>query len=288
MKTTQASPARRAGGSSGPAWWTAGSTRRAPGRSCSRVAAARRRGSLALLSHFHRLVSLDSATPPAVVESATALPPTLRAERRSGPRARVRAGREHVVRGEPRADRGMRVKVGQRRLRRQRAGGAGRAGGAFPAEVLMSNLLQEIEAQIAGAKAAAAKQNVGVIREIGDGVASIEGLADAMLNEMIDLGHGITGLALNLDETEVGVIILGDYTQLQEGDEVRAHRQAAAGAGGQGPARARGEHARRAAGRQRPDAGRRHLPGREDRARASSGASRSASRCRPASWPSTR
>ena len=43
-----------------------------------------------------------------------------------------------------------------------------------------------------------------------------------MLNEMIDLGHGITGLALNLDETEVGVIILGDYTQLHEGDEARA------------------------------------------------------------------
>jgi F-type H+-transporting ATPase subunit alpha len=86
----------------------------------------------------------------------------------------------------------------------------------------MADLLQEIEAQIAGAKATAVKQNVGVIREIGDGVARIEGLADAMLNEMIDLGHGITGLALNLDETEVGVIILGDYTQLHEGDEVRA------------------------------------------------------------------
>ncbi len=86
----------------------------------------------------------------------------------------------------------------------------------------MGDLLQEIEAQIAEAKTATAKQNVGVIREIGDGVARIEGLADVMLNEMIDLGHGITGLALNLDETEVGVIILGDYTQLHEGDEVRA------------------------------------------------------------------
>ncbi len=86
----------------------------------------------------------------------------------------------------------------------------------------MNSLLQELEAQIAGAKAATAKQNVGVIREVGDGVARVDGLTDAMLNEMIDLGHGITGLALNLDETEVGVIILGDYTQLEEGDEVRA------------------------------------------------------------------
>src|SRR6201997_2544428 len=86
----------------------------------------------------------------------------------------------------------------------------------------MTDLLKEIEAQIAGAKATPAKQNVGVIREIADGVAKVEGLTDAMLNEMLDLGHGITGLALNLEETEVGVIILGDYTQLQEGDEVRA------------------------------------------------------------------
>jgi F-type H+-transporting ATPase subunit alpha len=86
----------------------------------------------------------------------------------------------------------------------------------------MADILQEIESQITGAKISAAKQNVGVIREIGDGVAKVEGLSDVMLNEMLDLGHGITGLALDLDETEVGVIILGDYTQLGEGDEVRA------------------------------------------------------------------
>jgi F-type H+-transporting ATPase subunit alpha len=85
----------------------------------------------------------------------------------------------------------------------------------------MTDLLKEIESQIADAKVAATKQNVGVIREIGDGVAKVEGLSDAMLNEMLDLGNGITGLALDLDETEVGVIILGDYTKLEEGAEVR-------------------------------------------------------------------
>jgi F-type H+-transporting ATPase subunit alpha len=85
----------------------------------------------------------------------------------------------------------------------------------------MADLLREIEAQIAGVKTTPARQNVGVIRELGDGVARIEGLTDAMLNEMIDLGKGVTGLVLNLEETEVGVIILGDYTQLKEGDEVR-------------------------------------------------------------------
>jgi len=86
----------------------------------------------------------------------------------------------------------------------------------------MRTILDEIEADIASAKATVAKQNVGTIREIGDGVAKVEGLNDAMLNEMLDLGHGVTGLALNLEETEIGVIILGDYTELEEGDEVRA------------------------------------------------------------------
>jgi F-type H+-transporting ATPase subunit alpha len=86
----------------------------------------------------------------------------------------------------------------------------------------MPSLLQEIEDQIGQAKVTPGRQNVGVIREIGDGVAKVEGLTDAMVNEMLDLGHGITGLALNLEENEVGVIILGDYTQLEEGDEVRS------------------------------------------------------------------
>src|ERR1043166_247126 len=85
----------------------------------------------------------------------------------------------------------------------------------------MSNLLQEIEAQIAGVKTTTAKQNVGIVREIGDGVAKIEGLSDAMLNEMIDVGNGIVGLALNLEETEVGAIILGDWSKVSEGGEVR-------------------------------------------------------------------
>ncbi len=85
----------------------------------------------------------------------------------------------------------------------------------------MTNLLQEIEAQIAGVKTSVSRQNVGIVREIGDGVAKIEGLTDAMLNEMLDFGNGIVGLALNLEETEVGAIIMGDYTSVKEGQEVR-------------------------------------------------------------------
>src|SRR5437762_12503708 len=85
----------------------------------------------------------------------------------------------------------------------------------------MSTLLQDIEAQIAGVKTAVTKQNVGTVREISDGVAKIEGLTDAMLNEMLDFGNGVTGIALNLEETEVGAIILGDYLGIKEGDEVK-------------------------------------------------------------------
>ena len=86
----------------------------------------------------------------------------------------------------------------------------------------MSNLLQELEAKIDGlANSTVTKSNVGTVREIGDGVARIEGLGGVMLNEMLEFPGGLYGLALNLEETEVGAIILGDYTTISEGDEVK-------------------------------------------------------------------
>ncbi|MGD9819659.1 MAG: F0F1 ATP synthase subunit alpha, partial [Desulfomonilaceae bacterium] len=78
----------------------------------------------------------------------------------------------------------------------------------------MSSILQEIEARIANVRHEAKQQNVGVVSEIGDGVAKIEGLDDLMMNEMIDLGHGVTGIAMNLEETSVGAILMGDYTKV--------------------------------------------------------------------------
>jgi F-type H+/Na+-transporting ATPase subunit alpha len=89
----------------------------------------------------------------------------------------------------------------------------------------MADLLQEIEAELSGENQVVEKQNVGTVREIGDGVAKIEGLTRAKLNEMLDFGNGVTGLALNLEQTEVGAIILGDYTKVNEGYEVRATRK---------------------------------------------------------------
>ena len=57
----------------------------------------------------------------------------------------------------------------------------------------MSTLLQDIEEQISGVKTTTARQNVGTVREIGDGVAKVEGLSRAKLNEMLDFGNGVIG-----------------------------------------------------------------------------------------------
>ncbi len=85
----------------------------------------------------------------------------------------------------------------------------------------MSTILQELESQIGGLKTSTTKSNIGVVRDVGDGVARIEGLSEVMLNEMIDFGDGLYGIALNLEETEVGAILLGESTNVSEGTEVK-------------------------------------------------------------------
>ena len=85
----------------------------------------------------------------------------------------------------------------------------------------MSSILQELESQISGLKTTTTKSNVGIVREIGDGVARIEGLSDVMLNELIEFPGGLYGLALNLEESEVGCILLGDEKHIVEGTEVK-------------------------------------------------------------------
>jgi F-type H+-transporting ATPase subunit alpha len=85
----------------------------------------------------------------------------------------------------------------------------------------MSTILQELESQISALKTTTSKANVGVVREVGDGVAKIEGLSEVMLNEMIEFPGGVYGIALNLEETEVGAILLGDDNGVVEGTEVK-------------------------------------------------------------------
>src|SRR3990167_2465224 len=61
----------------------------------------------------------------------------------------------------------------------------------------------------------------GTVLSIGDGIARVYGLEKAMAGELVEFGHGIMGLVLNLEEDNVGIAIMGHDTQIREGDEVR-------------------------------------------------------------------
>jgi F-type H+-transporting ATPase subunit alpha len=65
-------------------------------------------------------------------------------------------------------------------------------------------------------------REVGTVLEVGDGIARVYGLSGVMSGEMVEFPSGVIGLAFNLEEKSVGVIILGDYLSISEGDEVRA------------------------------------------------------------------
>ncbi len=83
----------------------------------------------------------------------------------------------------------------------------------------MSTVLEQIQQEIAKLDAGSTQRNVGRIVTLADGVAKLDGLSAVMYNEMIEFPGGVFGIALNLEEDEVGAIILGDYAHLKEGDE---------------------------------------------------------------------
>ncbi len=64
--------------------------------------------------------------------------------------------------------------------------------------------------------------NVGTVVEVGDGIARIYGLQNVMSGELLEFSNGVRGMALNLEENNVGAVILGDYITIKEGDEVRS------------------------------------------------------------------
>jgi F-type H+/Na+-transporting ATPase subunit alpha len=84
----------------------------------------------------------------------------------------------------------------------------------------MSNVIEQIEQQIAKLSSKVVRKNTGIIRAVADGVAKIEGLSDVMYNEMVQFPGGVIGIALNLGADDVGCVVLGDVSQLKEGDEV--------------------------------------------------------------------
>jgi len=79
-------------------------------------------------------------------------------------------------------------------------------------------IIEEIERQIEKAKFTTTSKNVGKIIEVGDGVTRVSGLSDVSSSELIAFPQNISGLALNLEEDNVGVIIFGDWAKLKEGD----------------------------------------------------------------------
>ncbi|HEX2072512.1 MAG TPA: F0F1 ATP synthase subunit alpha [Geodermatophilus sp.] len=65
------------------------------------------------------------------------------------------------------------------------------------------------------------REEVGIVTEAGDGIARVEGLPSVMTNELLEFESGVRGLALNLDVREVGVVVLGDFSGIEEGQQVR-------------------------------------------------------------------
>src|SRR5207344_1981839 len=64
-------------------------------------------------------------------------------------------------------------------------------------------------------------RSVGTVVEVGDGIAQIFGLSGALASELLEFPGGVMGMAFNLEEETVGALILGDYTELKEGDQVK-------------------------------------------------------------------
>jgi len=89
------------------------------------------------------------------------------------------------------------------------------------AQIKADEITQLLKEQIQNYDAEIRVDEVGTIISLGDGIARIHGLDKAMAGEMLKFPHGVEGLAMNLDEDQVGCVILGDYTILREGDEVK-------------------------------------------------------------------
>src|SRR2546427_4195795 len=84
-----------------------------------------------------------------------------------------------------------------------------------------SEITDIIKAQIRRFEGQAESADVGTVVEVGDGIARVHGLAGCMASELLDFGHDVCGLAFNLEEDTVSAIVLGEYQEIKEGDEVR-------------------------------------------------------------------
>ena len=88
-------------------------------------------------------------------------------------------------------------------------------------EIKADEITKIIREQIEEYRGGVDVSEVGNVISVGDGIARVYGLEKAMAGELLEFPHGVMGLALNLEESQVGVVLLGDYTEIREGDQVR-------------------------------------------------------------------
>src|SRR5271155_3967055 len=89
------------------------------------------------------------------------------------------------------------------------------------AQIKANEITQLIRQQIENYESKIAVDEVGTTVTLGDGIARVYGLDKVMAGELLAFPHDIAGIAMNLEEDQVGVVILGDYTEIKEGDEVK-------------------------------------------------------------------
>src|SRR6266568_4781342 len=89
------------------------------------------------------------------------------------------------------------------------------------AQIKADEISQLIREQIENYESKIAVDEVGSVISLGDGIARVYGLDKVMAGELLSFPHGIAGIAMNLEEDQVGVVLLGEYTEIKEGDEVK-------------------------------------------------------------------
>ncbi len=89
------------------------------------------------------------------------------------------------------------------------------------AQIKADEITQLIREQIENYESKIAVDEVGTVITLGDGIARVYGLDKVMAGELLSFPHGVAGIAMNLEEDQVGVVILGEYTEIEEGDEVK-------------------------------------------------------------------
>jgi F-type H+-transporting ATPase subunit alpha len=87
---------------------------------------------------------------------------------------------------------------------------------------LISQITADLKSQIESFKPALELRDVGTVVEAGDGIARVRGLADVRAQELVQFANGVKGIAFNLEKDNVGVIIMGEYSEIEEGMEVRS------------------------------------------------------------------